>query len=151
MNSKVAAIRTLFLEPKPTYSPAEAAGLLGMSFEDMRGWLLSGELESVRVGGVWVLPWKELVSFGIDFWSQEVVEEALGAELAAAIPELLRLEDFAARLPRIEIVALERLAARDGISRNAALSRELRDVMSAHSQWLSAEVPGFAAALRWPG
>jgi hypothetical protein len=63
----------------------------------------------------------------------------------------LRLDDFVARLPRIEILTLERLAARDGITRNAALSRELRGVMSAHSEWLSAEVPGFAAALRWPG
>ena len=148
--SNVTSIRTLFLEPKANYSPAEAAGLLGMSLEEMRGWLLSGELEGARVDGVLVLPWAELVSFGMDFWSQEVVEEALGAELAAAIPELLRLDDFVARLPRIEILTLERLAARDGISRNAALSRELRDVMSAHSEWLSAEVPGFAAALRWP-
>jgi hypothetical protein len=151
MNSKFAAIRALFLEPKPTYSLADAAALLGMQPREMQERLVSGELEGVCVDGVLVLPWAELVSFGMDFWSQEVVEEALKAELAAAIPELLRLDDFVARLPRIEIVALERLAARDGISRNAALSRELRDVMSAHSEWLSAEVPGFAAALRWPG
>ena len=121
-----------------------------MSLEDVRGWLLSGELEGVRVDGVLVLPWGELVSFGMDFWSHEVVEAALRAELAAAIPELLRLDDFVARLPRIEILTLERLATRDGITRNAALSRELRDVMSAHSEWLSAAVPGFAEALRWP-
>jgi hypothetical protein len=149
--SNVTSIRTLFLEPKTAYSPTEAAGLLGISLEEMRGWLLSGEVEGAHVDGVLVLPWAELVSFAMDFWSQEVVEEALGAELAKAIPELLRLDDFVARLPRIEILTLERLAARDGISRNAALSRELRDVMSAHSEWLSTEVPGFAAALRWPG
>jgi hypothetical protein len=33
----------------------------------------------------------ELVSFGMTFWSQEVVEEALGADLAEVLPELLRL------------------------------------------------------------
>lgn len=29
-------------------------------------------------------------------------------------------------------------------------ARELRDVLSVHSKWLSEEVPGFAEALAWP-
>ena len=43
--------------------------------------------------------------FEMDFWSQEAVEEALGAEVAEAIPELLRLTDLEVRIPRMDVVA----------------------------------------------
>src|SRR5688572_23745046 len=101
-------IRSLFLHPRPTYPIAEAAALLGMDWRDVRGWIESGELEGVDSDDGLVLPWAELVSFGMDFWSQEVVEEALGAA-ADVIPELLRLTDLEVRIPRMEVVTLERL------------------------------------------
>jgi len=53
-------------------------------------------------------------------------------------------------IPRLEVVALERLAVRDGETVNAVLTRELLDLVSVHAAWLSVEVPGFAAALAWP-
>jgi hypothetical protein len=65
----------------------------------------------------------ELVSFAMGFWKQEEIEAALGAKLAAAIPELLRLCDLEVRIPRIEVVALERVAARDGKSVDAVVVR----------------------------
>jgi len=86
----------------------------------------------------------------MDFWEQAEVEAALGAELADVLPELLRLDDLAVRIPRMEIAALERIAIRDGRSVDAMLARELRDLVSAESDWLIAEVPGFAQALNWP-
>ncbi|HEY0141323.1 MAG TPA: hypothetical protein VGF48_10530 [Thermoanaerobaculia bacterium] len=143
-------IRTLFLHPKPTYAIGEAATLLEMDWRDLRGWVETGEVEGIETDEGLVLPWAELVSFGMDFWSQEVVEEALGAELAEALPELLRLTDLEVRIPRMEVVALERLAALDGETVSAVLARELRDLVSVHSEWLSHEVPGFAEALAWP-
>lgn len=146
----VANIRSLFLHPRPTYSIAEVAALLGMGPEDVRGWIESGEVEGVDSDGGLVLPWAELVSFGMDFWSQESVEEALGAEVAEAIPELLRLTDLEVRIPRMEVVTLERLAAVDGMTVSAVLARELLGLVSVHSVWLSREVPGFAAAFAWP-
>jgi len=91
-----------------------------------------------------------LASFGMDFWTQEAIESALGADLADAIPELLRLAGLEVRIPRLEILALERLAGRDGKSVEAVLARELLDVVSAHSEYLATAIPGFAAALRWP-
>ena len=97
-----------------------------------------------------VVPWAELVSFAMDFWDQADVEAALGAELADVLPELLRLDDLAVRIPRLEIAALERIAVRDGRSVDAVLARELRDLVSAESSWLSAAIPGFAQALNWP-
>jgi hypothetical protein len=82
-----------------------------------------------------MLSWGELASFGMDFWSQEAIEAALGADLADAIPELLRLADLKCASPRLEILALERLADRDGKSVDAVLARELLDVVSAHSEY----------------
>ena len=110
----------------------------------------SGEVEGIETDEGLVLPWAELVSFGMDFWSQEVVEEALGAELAEALPELLQLTDLEVRLPRMEVVALERLAATGGETVSTVLARELRDLVSVHAEWLSQQVPGFAEALAWP-
>jgi hypothetical protein len=109
-------IRTLFLHPHPTYTIPEAAALLGMGWRDVRAWMEAGELEGVDTDQGLVLPWAELMSFGMDFWSQEAVEEALGAEPADVRPELLRLTDLEVRIPRMEVVALERVAARDGQS-----------------------------------
>ena len=50
----------------------------------------------------------------------------------------------------IHLVALERMGVREGKSVDAVLARELLDVVSAHSEWLAKEIPGFAEALRWP-
>jgi hypothetical protein len=148
--SIVSKIRNLFLNPQQTYSAAEAAQATGMSLEDVLGWMEVGELEGIKVRGEIVLPWDELVSFAMDFWEQADIEAALGAELAEALPDLLQLADLEVRIPRIEVMTLEKLAARDGRSVDTVLARELRDVMSAHSEWLAKEIPGFAAALSWP-
>jgi hypothetical protein len=44
----VAQIRNLFLNARPIYSPVEAAEAIGMSVEDVRGWMEVGELEGVE-------------------------------------------------------------------------------------------------------
>lgn len=141
-------IRHLFLHPRASYPVTEAAAALGMDERDVRAWMEAGELEGAEEGKA--IPWTELVSFGMDFWSQEVVEEALGPHVAEVLPELLRLTDLEVRIPRMEVVALERLAALDGRTVSAVLARELRDLVSVHAEWLSREVAGFAEALVWP-
>jgi hypothetical protein len=73
-----------------------------MSVEDVEGWMEVGELEGVKTNHGIVLPWAELVSFATGFWEQEAIEEALGADVAEAIPELLRLSDLEVRIPRME-------------------------------------------------
>jgi len=142
-------IRRLFLEPKATYLIVEVAALLGIAVRELRAWVDSGELEAIDLRAL-VLPWSEVASFAMEFWSQEAIEEALGSDVAAVIPKLLRLADLEVRLPRMQVVTLERLAALDGESVSAVLARELRDLVSVHAEWLSAEVPGFAEALAWP-
>lgn len=147
MTASHTRIRDLFLNPRPTYLPAEAAEVMGMSMQEVWGASALGELERNESGDV---PWEELVSFAMDFWDQAEVEAALGAELADVLPELLRLDDLNVRIPRLEIAALERIAVRDGRSVDAVLARELRDLVSAEWHWLADKIPGFAAALAWP-
>ena len=143
-------IRDLFLHPRPSYSPAEAAEAVGMSIEEVLGFTAVGELEGIETADGVVLPWAELVSFVMDFWDQADVEAALGAELADALLELLQLADLEVRIPRVEVIALERIAIRDGRSVDSVLARELRDLISAESRWLAKEIPGFASVLSWP-
>ena len=145
-----AQIRRLFLEPKPTYPLPAAARFLGMDWRELRGWVEAREIEGIETDESLRIEWAELVTFAMGFWEQEEVEAALGSELARVIPELLRLADLEVRIPRMEIVALERVAARDGKSVDAVLARELLDFVSAHSEWLGQEVPGLAEALAWP-
>ena len=150
MTATPALIRDLFLHPRPTYTPAAAAQAIGMSVEDVEGWMEVGELEGDEAPSGVVLSWAELVSFAMGFWEQEEIEEALGADVADTIPELLRLCDLDVRIPRMEVAALEKLAARDGKSVDSVLAEELRDLVSAQSEWLASVIPGFAAALSWP-
>ena len=144
------AIRRLFLQPKQTYTISAAARLFGMPVRELQGWIDTGEIEATDTDRGLVLPWEEVVFFGMDFWSQTVVEEALGADLAAAIPELVRLTELNVQLPRIEVTALERVAEREGRTIDAVLASELLDFVSAEAAWLSREIPGFADALSWP-
>ncbi len=97
-----------------------------------------GELEGEEAPSGIALSWAELVSFAMGFWEQE------------EIPELLMLCDLEVRIPRMEVVALEKLAARDGRSVDAVLAAELRNLVSAQSEWLASVIPGFASALSWP-
>jgi hypothetical protein len=63
------------------------------------------------------------------FWEQADIEAALGAELAEALPDLLMLSDLEVRIPRLEVLALEKLAARDGkIGRRGSRARAARAV-----------------------
>jgi hypothetical protein len=75
---------------------------------------------------------------------------SVGRESQGIHTPVLRLADLEVRIPRLEILALERLADRDGKSVDAVLARELLDVVSAHSEYLATAIPGFTAALRWP-
>lgn len=148
--NRVARIRFLFLEPKASYSMAEAAKLLGMKPKRLQAWVEAGEIEGVYTCSGVALPWEELASFAMEWWSQEAVEEALGRDAAGVIPELLRLADLEVRIPAMEVVALERVAGREGKTVDAVLARELLDFVSANAEWLSEEVVGFSEAFVWP-
>jgi hypothetical protein len=133
-------IRDLFLHPTHSYSVADTAKLLGLRPSELHRWIASGEIEADGNS----LPWEEVASFAMDWWSQEVVEQALGKDVAKVIPELLRLRELHVRIPAMEVVALERVAGREGKTVDAVLARELLDFVSVHGE-------GFGEALAWPG
>lgn len=139
-------IRQLFLRPNASYSLATAATLLGLHPCDLQRWIDSGEVECDGSR----LPWEEVVSFAMEWWSQDVVEEALGKDVARVIPDLLRLAELHVRIPAMEIMALERVADREGTSTSAVLARELLDFVSTHADWLRKDVRGFNLAFAWP-
>ena len=83
-------------------------------------------------------------------WEQAVLEEALGDDAAAVLPEAIRLVELRARVPRYQRDMLRFLAECEGTSVDAVLTRELEGLASANSTELAAALPGFAEALRWP-
>jgi hypothetical protein len=109
MTEAAAHIRKLFLETKKTYTSAEAAVILGMELPDLVRRIESGEVEGVRTCCGMTISGEELKSFAMDLWPQETIEEALGDDLAKGISKLLRLAGLHVRIPRFEILALERL------------------------------------------
>lgn len=150
MTATPTLIRNLFLHPAPPTRPSKRRRRSGCRSRMSKGGWRLGSWKVKRTKSGIVLPWAELVAIAMGFWEQEEVEAALGADVAEAIPELLRLCDLEVRIPRIEVAALEAIAARDGKSVDAVLARELWDLVSAQSEWLGRVIPGFAMALSWP-
>ena len=45
---------------------------------------------------------------------------------------------------------MEQLTAAEGATVSTVLAKQLLDLVSGNSAWLSQEVPGFEAAMAWP-
>ena len=93
---------------------------------------------------------EEMIAAAMRVWEQAVIEEALGDE-ASVLPEAIRLVELRARVPRYQRDMLQWLARKSETTVDEVLTRELEDVACAHAEELAAAVPGFAAALAWPG
>jgi hypothetical protein len=126
-------IRRVFLQPQRFYTYDEAAAVLDWLVEEVEVGAEEGKLEPDRTPEVWRIEWGAGgVRGGV--WEQADVEAALAAELAEALPELLRLR-------KMEVVALERVAAREAKTVHSVVSAELLDFVSANAEWLSEAVP----------
>jgi hypothetical protein len=143
-------IRDIFLHGKDSYSAAEAANLLGWSEDQMAVAIAEGEVEANDTNNVWLLAWQEVAAMATAKWPQEVIENALGPHIQAVIPQLVQLAELRVRVPRYEVVMLEMLAQRENTSVDAFLTSHLLDLAAAESGWLAEELPGLAAAIRWP-
>jgi hypothetical protein len=139
--------RVLSAGASKLFTIGDAAKVLGIRECDLLRRIVSGEVEAVRARGDVAVPWAEVVSIGLETWPGEALDEAL---LSVDAPVLLRSAPMNVRLPRLLIAALECEARREGRTVSAVLAAELRDYVSAHSEWLSREVPGFSEALLWP-
>ncbi len=86
----------------------------------------------------------------LETWPLDVIEEALGAESDAILPQAIRTAELRVRLPRHHIAMLHYKADQQHTTVSHALARELDGIASAEAPELSAAIPGFAAALAWP-
>jgi hypothetical protein len=150
MSHPAPSIRTLFVQPETHYSLSNTATLLGLEESEVRGWIVSGELEALDIADELLIPWSELVTFSLELIGQAAIEEALGTDLERALPELVRLAELRVRIPRYEIAALEQIAARDGSSVDTVVASELLDAAWTNAEWLGGIIPSFGEALRWP-
>ena len=143
-------IRSIFLQQRPHVRIAEATVLLGWSRGEMSGAISSGEIEVSSTSlSTWI--WREeLMAKALELWAPEVIEEALGPDADAVLPEGVRVVDVHVRLPRHQVAMLEYFAERSRTTVSDVLARELDGVASVHSEELSWAVVGFADALAWP-
>src|SRR5258708_1719285 len=79
-----------------------------------------------------------------------VIEEALGDDAATVLPDVLRLAELRARIPRYQRDMLHVLAEWQGTTVDEVLTRELEGVASAYAGELAGAVPDFGLAMRWP-
>ena len=89
----------------------------------------------------------DLASFGMDLWSRRWSIKRAARSWPRRCRDSCGSPSWRCGIPRMEVVALERLAATAGETGRTVLARELRDLVSVHSEWLSEEVP---SPRRWP-
>jgi hypothetical protein len=94
---------------------------------------------------------EEMIATAMRMWPQAVIEEALGDDALRLLPEAIRLVELRARVPRYQKEMLQWLARRDSTSVDEVLTRELEDVACAYAEELASAIPGFGAAMEWPG
>ena len=142
-------IRHIFLSPRPNFALMTAADLLGITLKELKR-----EIEDGAIVAVWTalgerMTREELVAVAMQTWEQSIIEDALGKDAPAVLPEAIRLVELQARIPRYQREMLRWFAKRDETTVDAVLSRELEGVACAHAEELAAAVPGFEAALAW--
>jgi len=139
-------IRHVFLSPRPNFALMTAADLLGIRLKELKREIEDGAIVAVSTAFGQRMTREELVALAMQKWEHAVIEEALGDDAAAVLPEAIRLVELRARVPRYQRDMLRVLAERDGTSIDAVLTRELEDVANARAE----ELPELMAALGWP-
>ncbi|MEA2343190.1 MAG: hypothetical protein QOF63_1359 [Thermoanaerobaculia bacterium] len=139
-------IRHIFLSPRPNFALMTAADLLGMTLKELKREIEDGAIVAVSTAFGQRMTREELVALAMQKWEHAIIEEALGDDAAAVLPEAIRLVELRARVPRYQRDMLRILAQREGTSVDAVLTRELEDVAHAHAE----ELPELRGALAWP-
>src|SRR6266568_9086175 len=126
------SIRHIFLSPRPNFPLMTAAWLLGMSFQELKKEIVDGGIVAVSTRLGQRVTHEEMIAAAMRIWEQTVIEEALGEDAAAVLPEAIRLVELRARVPRYQKERLHYLARRRETSVDEVLARELEDVACAH-------------------
>jgi hypothetical protein len=142
-------IRNIFLSNRQSCALMTASMLLGMTLKELKKEIEDGAIVAVSNRMGQRIAREELIAVAMQKWDQATIEEALGDDAAAVLPEAIRLVELQARIPKYQRDMLRWFARRDETTVNVVLTRELEDVACAHAEELSAAVPGFEAALAW--
>lgn len=148
-NTTRSDIRNIFLSDRQSCALMTASLLLGMTLKELKKDIEDGVIVAVSTRLGQRIAREELIAVAMQKWDQATIEEALGEDAAAVLPEAIRLVELQARIPRYQRDMLRWSARRDETTVDAVLSRELEDVACAHAEELAAAVPGFEAALGW--
>src|SRR5437660_12386733 len=107
-------IRHIFLSPRPNFVLMTAAELLGMTLKDLRHEIGIGAIVAVPTRLGQRISKEEMIAAALQVWPAAVIEEALGDAAAAVLPEVLRLVELRARIPRYQRDMLHVLAGWQG-------------------------------------
>lgn len=150
-NPTPADIRHIFLNPRRQFALLTAAQLLGISLGELKKDIADGGIVAISTGVGLRVPREEMIAAAMERWDQAMIEEALGDDAAAVLPEAVRLVELRARVPRYQRDVVAAVARAEGISRDQVLSRELEDFACAYAERLGGAVPTLRVGLRWPG
>jgi hypothetical protein len=142
-----ARIRRIFLNPRPHLALLPAARLLGITLEELARDIDDGVIVAASTRGGVRISRREMIAAAMRVWEQTVIEDALGADVAAVLPEAIRLVPLRVRVPRYQHDVLVALAARQRTSVDGIVTRELEDVACAHAEELAEAVPSLAIGL----
>jgi hypothetical protein len=123
--------------------------LLGISFREIQREIEIGAIVAVSTPLAQRVAREELMAAAMRMWEQAAIEEALGDDAAAVLPEALRLVELRARVPLYQREVVRQLAQRRGTSFDIALSEVLEDAACAYLEELGA-VDGGLEAMAWP-
>jgi hypothetical protein len=139
----VQRIRTVFLDPKPTYTIEEAAELA----ECDPDWL--NDARNDHPGPT--IPWEELANYLTEEHTILRIESALGDHAAIVLPPLVQSVETSLRLPRAYVAYLAAQAKERGWTLAELLTWELRvEIPHGKVRAMEQEHPGIYAAIRYP-
>jgi hypothetical protein len=107
-------IRRIFLSLRPSFALMPAAELLGLTLKELKREIEDGAIVAVSTRLAQRIPREEMMAVAMQVWEQAVIEEALGDDAAAVLPEVIRLVELRAQVPRYQWEMLRYLARRDG-------------------------------------
>ena len=139
-------IRRIFLNPRPHLALMTAADLLGMTLKELKKDIDEGVIVAISTGVGVRITREEMMATALRLWEQTVIEDALGVDAAAVLPEAIRLVLLRVRVPRYQRDVVVALAQRHAVSVDEIVSRELEDLACVHAEELAPAVPSLRAA-----
>jgi hypothetical protein len=140
---------TQIFRVRRTFAMSEGASILGIGLDALLGEVAARDIATTE-GDIDRLPWKEVAYLALRRWPLQAIFEALGPEADSYLPELLRPTTITVALPTYQVRALEVLAGEQQLDVSTFVQVHLLDLVSAESQFLAEEIPGFLAAFHFP-